>query len=164
MHFTRLARLDDDAELGAGAVAHQVVMHGGRGEERGHRRVLGVRAAVAQDDEAVLVLHGDRREATELVEGRFQAGSAVRDAEQHRKRRRLPLMHDVRVAQLRDVLVREDRVRQLQHLGLIGELEEQVPLRADVRLQAQMLELPRRRGRRGSAQAPTLPMLFKARG
>ena len=58
LDFTRLTGLQDEADLGAGARPDEVVVDGRDGEESGERRVVGVVAAVRQDDD--VVAFGDR--------------------------------------------------------------------------------------------------------
>ena len=53
VHLAGVARLDQQAALGAGALAHQVVVHAGGGQQAGDRRVAGVDAAVREDQDAV---------------------------------------------------------------------------------------------------------------
>ena len=53
VHFAGVARLDQQAALGAGALAHQVMVHAGGRQQAGDRRVRGVDAAVGQDQDAV---------------------------------------------------------------------------------------------------------------
>ena len=51
VHLARLAALEHQADLRARALADQVVVHAGHGQQRGDGRVLGVDAAVGQDED-----------------------------------------------------------------------------------------------------------------
>ena len=88
MHLARLAALQHQADLGALALADQVVVDAGRRQQRRDRRQVAVHAAVGQDDEVAAVGHGGAGLAADLVHRPFQAGLAVLDGVQDRQRRR----------------------------------------------------------------------------
>ncbi len=56
MHLARLARLYHEADGGAQPRADQVVVHGGRGEQRRDRDAIGADQPVGQDDDVVAAL------------------------------------------------------------------------------------------------------------
>jgi hypothetical protein len=58
MHLARLAGLDDEADRRAQALADQVMMHGGGGQQRRHRNAVRADHAVGQDDDVVAAMHG----------------------------------------------------------------------------------------------------------
>jgi hypothetical protein len=66
MHLARLAGLDDEADRGAQALADQVMVHAGGGEQRRDRRCGRADLAVGQDDDVVAVVHRLRRGAEPL--------------------------------------------------------------------------------------------------
>ena len=51
VHLAAVAGLDDEADLHAGLLAHQVVVHGRRHQQRRDRRALLVAVAVGQHDD-----------------------------------------------------------------------------------------------------------------
>ncbi len=95
-----------------------------------------VRAAVAQDHQTVAVEHGERSLTTELVDRRFQPFAAFLDGVEHGDGRRLTDLLQVRFTQLGQIRIGQDRMRQFQHLRLIGQFEQEIAFAADVRLQA----------------------------
>ena len=58
VHLAGLAGLDDEADLGAGLLADQVVVHRRGGEQHRDRRQVLVRQPVRQDDDVDAVLDG----------------------------------------------------------------------------------------------------------
>ncbi len=52
VHLADVAGLDEQADLGAGLLAHQVVVHGGGHQQRRDRRLGGVGVAVGEHDHA----------------------------------------------------------------------------------------------------------------
>ena len=58
MHLVRLAGLDHEADRGPQAAADQMMMHGGRREQRGDRDAVGPGRAVGQDDDVLAGAHG----------------------------------------------------------------------------------------------------------
>ena len=89
VHLTRLAGFQDQADLGAGSRPHEVVMDGRNGEERGDGGIVGVMAAVGQDDDVVALGDSLGASIAQLLDGLAQARSAVRDVEERRQRDRL---------------------------------------------------------------------------
>ena len=57
MHLARLAGFDHEADRGAQALADQVMMHGGGGEQRRDRDAVGAGQAVGQDDDVEALAH-----------------------------------------------------------------------------------------------------------
>src|SRR5216683_2345465 len=51
MHFARLAGLDDQADRGAKALADQVMVNGGAGQQRWNRNAVGAGIAIRQNDD-----------------------------------------------------------------------------------------------------------------
>ena len=63
MHLARLAALEHQADLGARALADQVMMHAGHRQQRRNRRAGAVDGPVRQDDELVARRDGLARPA-----------------------------------------------------------------------------------------------------
>ena len=57
MHLARLAGLDHEADRGAQALADQVMVHGGGGEQRRDRDAVRADLPVGQDDDVVAAVH-----------------------------------------------------------------------------------------------------------
>ena len=70
MHLARLAGFDHEADRGAQALADQVMMHGGAGEQRRDRDAVGAGAAVRQDDDVDAVAHRGFGLAAQRVDAR----------------------------------------------------------------------------------------------
>ena len=75
VHLAGVAGLDDEPDLGAGAVADQVVVHGRDAQQRRDRRHRLVGLAVGQHDDARAVADGRRHLGADVVE-RLLAGPA----------------------------------------------------------------------------------------
>ena len=56
--LARLARLDDEADLGARALADEVMVHRRRGEQRRDGRVVAIDTAVGEDEDRVTIGDG----------------------------------------------------------------------------------------------------------
>jgi hypothetical protein len=116
VHLTRVARLDHEADLRAGLLADQVVVHTRHQQQRRDRRPLGARVAVGQHDDARAVGDRDRRLATHAVHRLAQRVPAAVHAVQTRDhvRRELGVLAVVvDVNELGQLVVVEDAVRQL---------------------------------------------------
>ena len=89
LDFARLAGLEDEPDSRAGARSDEVVVDGRHREKSGNGRVVGVVAAVRQDDD--VVPFGDRlgTSIAQLFDGLAHPGPAVRDVEERRQRDRL---------------------------------------------------------------------------
>ena len=103
-----LAGLDDQRAARAGALAHEMVVDAGRGEQGRDRRVLPIYAAVGQHQQRRPA--GDRfaRGPAQLVHRRLQAGGAGPRVEQHGQRRG-PERRIVQMQELGQIVVRDDR-------------------------------------------------------
>ena len=59
MHdLARLARFDDQRDLGARLLAHQMIVHRCQRQQAGNRRVILVKAAVGKNQQRVAGLNG----------------------------------------------------------------------------------------------------------
>ena len=130
-----LARLDDEAGLEARALAHEVMVHRCRREERRHGGPLGADGAVGEDQDV-----GAGRErlvglAAEAVERDVHPRRPLLDGPRHVERARLEDRR-VHLAQLLELGVEQDRRLQHELARVLGRLVEEVLLGADARLQA----------------------------
>ena len=132
VHLAGLAGLDHQADLGAGLLADQVVVHRGCGQQHGDRGQVLVGEPVRQDDDVGAL--GDRfgHLGADPLEGPGQTPAAGERGEQAPHGPRL----EVRVGLLDvldpvQVLVGEDRVRHLEQVAGLGSRIEQVALGAD---------------------------------
>ena len=138
MHLARLAGLDDETDARARLRAHEVVVHGRGREQRGDRRELGRRVTVGEDDDVgaardrVAHLAADRvdrvAQRVAAAEHRVQAGDRDRPVAELG-------CFPIDVAELGEVVVRDDRVRQHDLATRRSCRLEQVALRADRRRQ-----------------------------
>lgn len=134
VHLAGVAGLDDEADLGAGLLTHQVVVHGRGQQQRRDGRVRLVRLTVGQDDEARTAGDGLRHLVADVVEGLAQTRSAlghrVQTADDDAAEvREFTVVVDVN--ELRQVVVVQDRLRQEDlPAGLRGGVQ-QVVLGAD---------------------------------
>ncbi len=69
VHLAGVAALDDQADAGAGLVAHQVVVHGGDGQQARDRRHVAVGAAVADHQDRGAGFYGGVRCCAQFVQG-----------------------------------------------------------------------------------------------
>ena len=76
VHLAGVAGLDDQADLGAGALPDQVVVHRRDSQQRRDRRQLLVGLAVGQHDDPRAVGDRRRRLAADVVERRLEPGAA----------------------------------------------------------------------------------------
>ena len=137
--LARLARLDDQPDRRAQALADQVMMNRRAGEQRRDRNVLGAGAAIRQDDDVDALAHGRLGAHAERIERLLEAGAALLGRPGGVEDARL----EVPAADLRDgadflqVRVGEDRLPHLQTLEARAAFEvEQVRPRPDDRHQA----------------------------
>ena len=128
--LARLARLRDDAGGGAQALADQVMVQAGGGQQDGDRRVLGVHVAVGEDEDGSPVGDGPLRlleDALEPLAQRLAVAAGVEeDVDVGRTDARL-----AGAAQAHHVLGGEDRMRQLEAAHVLGRLGQQVALGPD---------------------------------
>ncbi len=110
MHFARLARFDHQADVGARALADQVVVQARNRQQGRDGGVLAVDAAVGEDDDLasslamMLVRRGEQ-----FFQGLLQAGAIFGRVEQDRQGDRAEVQ-PVEVAELLQLFVGEDRV------------------------------------------------------
>ena len=71
VHFPRFARLQDEADAGAGTVADQVVVQARDGEQSGDRGVVLVDGAIAQNNQTAAVGNGLIRRHKDRVQRGF---------------------------------------------------------------------------------------------
>jgi hypothetical protein len=83
VHLARLARLDDQSHLDALALADQVVVDAGGGEEGGDGRVLAIYSAVRQDEIGVARIHRLARPPAEVRHGLGEGTGPARHLEEH---------------------------------------------------------------------------------
>ena len=130
-HLARLAALDDQRHLRAGLLAHQAIVHRGHRQQAGNRRVGRIDAAVGEDQQRVAGIDGERGAGAQVVERVLQARLAILGAEQRRQRGRQQIARGD-AAQLFQIAIGEDRMRQLERVAVLRRLVQNVALRADV--------------------------------
>ncbi len=129
--FARLAALDDERDLGARLLLDEPVVHGSHGEQTGDRSVGGVDSAVGDDEQRVSGCDGVCGACTQLIERIAKAGFAIFRAEECRQRGRKQIAgRDA--AQLFQISIGQDGMRQLEGVAVLGGLVEDVALGADV--------------------------------
>ena len=136
MHLARLAGFDDKPDGGAQALADQMMMHGGAGEQRRDRDAVGAGAAVGEDDDVDAVAHRGVGLAAQRIDCRFHAGNAGlgRPGRIERKRLEMDSADLGDGADLLQIGVGQNRLMHLEPLGFRGALEvEQVRPRPDDR-------------------------------
>ena len=125
VHLAGLAGLDHEAAPRAQPLADEVVVHRGDRQERRDRGVVGVHRAVGEDDDLVPVQHVLLGLAAEPVQGPLHPARLGLEAD--REGLGLEVL-PVDPAQALEVLVGEDRLRQLDHVGVLGPVLEDVAL------------------------------------
>ena len=108
VHLARLARLHRQPDLGAGLQAHQMVMHARHRQQRRDRHIVGIGAAVGEDNHIVVGGDGRIDLVEELLHRLVEAGLAVCALEQDRNGVGL-VAEEVDFAQLLELGVFEDR-------------------------------------------------------
>ena len=143
VHLAGVTRLDDEPDLGAGAVANKMVVHGRDAQQRRDRRHRLVGLAVGQHDDARAVTDGRRHLGPDVVERLLQALAAPVDrvqAANHRGAHAVLVAADLVIGidadQLRQLGVAQDRLRQHDLAARLGVRVEQVALGTDGALQA----------------------------
>ena len=134
VHLADVTGLDDHADLGAFLLAHQVVVDGSGEQQRRDRGQLGVGVPVREHDDPGAVGDRPRHLLADLVELRAERGAPAVDVIQaaddvHGKARQVPVA--VHVSDLGELVVVDNRERQLQHAARRGGGLEQVALGAD---------------------------------
>ena len=125
VHLARLAGLDDEAALRAQALADEVVVDGGDGQERGDRGVVGIHRAVGEDEDLVAVLHVLLGLAPQAIEGPLHAPGLGLEAQRQGLGLEVLAVHP---AQPLEVLVGEHGLRQLDDTRVLGAVPEDVAL------------------------------------
>src|SRR5581483_5059266 len=130
-HLARFARFDNERHLRARLLADEVVVDRGQGQQTRDGGVVLVDAAIREDQERVAGLDRERSAPAELIERPLQSLLAVGDREERRQRIGEEIaLRDT--AQLLQIAIREDRVRQLQRVAVPRRLVQDVALGADI--------------------------------
>ena len=74
MHFARFAGFNHQTGLHAQALTDEVVMHGGSGQQGGHRDAVRTLRAVGQDQDVLVLQHGFGRRPAHFLDRHFKAG------------------------------------------------------------------------------------------
>ena len=131
----RLAGLDHQAGAQPRAAADEVVVDGGDGQQRRHRHPLGTDVAVGQDQDVGAVVDVAGGLGAQVVEADLHPVRPLLDRPGDVERRRVEhVVGDL--AELLELVVAQDRLVHDQQVGLLGDLGEQVDLRADAGLEA----------------------------
>ena len=136
MHFTRLARLDNQAHLRAGALAHEVMVHSGGGQQAGNGSHVVIHATVREDQDIAAVLDCSCRGEAKLFDRLHQTLGSFRSLEKHRQRLRLEASIGLvrKLRQFRELVIVDDGILQLDLVAALGLRIEQVALGADGRI------------------------------
>ena len=129
MHLSRLAGLHGQTAQVALAPADQVMVSGADGEQTRDRRSLGADAPVAENDQGVALVDAGLDLLTKLPQCLFQGSRDPRRVKQdrHGADTKIPTR---RAPQHLDVIVGQDRVRELELAAVFRGLVEEVPLPA----------------------------------
>ena len=130
-HLARLRRLDDQGREVALLHPREVVVQRRGGEQRGDRGLLRVHLAVGDDEHRVPGVHPGLGLGAEGLEGLLQALLPFRGGEGHRDDAGAVAAH-VQRAQLGDVVVGKDGMRELHLPHVLGGFLQQVLLPAHV--------------------------------
>ena len=143
VHLAGVTRLDDEPDLGAGAVANKMVVHGRDAQQRRDRRHRLVGLTVGQHDDARAVTDGGRHLGPDVVEGLLETlPAAVHRVQTTNHRGAHPvlvaadLVIGIDADQLRQLGVAQDRLRQHDLPTGLGVGVEQVALGSDGARQA----------------------------
>ena len=143
VHLTGITGLDDQADLGSGALANQVVMHSGDSEQGRDGRGILVGLPVRENQYPCAVGDGLRRRRPDVVECTSQAGptlghrvEAADDRRTHPVPMSVHLVVGVEVDQFGQFVIAQDRVRQQDLVTGLRRRIEQVALGADGGLDA----------------------------
>ncbi len=134
MHVPRFAGLQDQADFGSGAFAHEVMVDRRNAEQARDRRPFLVDAAVAEDQELVALFDRLRSLPAHVVDRGAEPVRPFGHAEEHAQR----LALEIRVGDPADLLqvgVRQNRLLHLDAAAGFRRLLHQVGLRSDVRHQ-----------------------------
>ena len=129
VHLAGLARLQHDPGAQAGALANEMVVHGGDRQQRGDRRAQRSDRAVGEDQDVDAL--GDRllRVLAQAIERPLHARGSLGDRPGDVERARGKLVVGD-VAQRLELTVEQDRLAQDQLVGVLGRLVEEVALSA----------------------------------
>ncbi len=130
-HFARLAALDHDACLAPQPPLQQAMVQGRRGQQAGNGDVSGGSVAVAEDQQRGAVVNGPLGRVDQFGQGfgKVPARVFLADGEQGRQHGHLEIIA-FHGPQTLHVLIREDGMRQLELLAMLGRFVQQVPLLA----------------------------------
>jgi hypothetical protein len=128
VHLARLAGLDDETAPRAQALADEVVVHRGDGEQRRDRGVVGVDRAVGEDDHLVSVEHVLLGLPPQAVEGPLHPAGLGLEADREGLGLIVLAVHP---PQPLEVLVVENRLLQLDHARVVGAILQDVAFAPD---------------------------------
>ncbi len=131
MYFARFAGFDDQRHLRSRPFADQMIVHGGERQQARDRRVFVVHAAVGKNQQTVAVADGERGAPAQAVQRAFQLARSAR-GRKHRLQRGGQKVAPTHAAQLFQVEIRQNRMRQLQRVAVLRRLFQNIALRADV--------------------------------
>ena len=132
MDLAGVARLHDERAAGARPLTHQMMVDARRGQQARNRGAVPIDAAVRKDQNRVAGVDRVVRPPLEILDGSLQPRAAVARVEQHRQRDR-PEARLVDVPQLRQLVVVDDRVLDLDLAARLRPRVEQVALGPDRR-------------------------------
>ena len=133
VHFTCVARLDDERAARAAALADQVMVHASGSQQARDRRTDAVGVTVRQDQDGVARFHRVVGAALQIFHRALEARTVLRRVEQHRQADGAEA-RVVDVPQLRQLGVVDHRVLDADLPARLRLRIEQVPLGADRRL------------------------------
>ena len=145
LNFSRLSRFYDQANPGPRAGAGQMMVNRAGGQQAGNGSVVGVHAAVGQDDEVLALGNGLRRSVAQVVQSPLHRSRFRLEQRGQRGRRH---SRQVQGLDLRQLLVGEQRRLEPQLPAVLRTFVEQVLLAADKRFQRSDQLLPDRVQRR----------------
>ena len=134
MHFAAVARLHDERDLGAGLLAHEVLVHRRGQQHRWDRGELGGGVPVGEHEDAHAILDRLRDAAADLHEARFETATTFAHPVQAAhaycpKARQVAVLVDGE--NLGELVVVDDRLRQDDLAAACRPRLQQVALRSD---------------------------------
>ena len=132
MHdFARLARFGDQRNLGSGLFPHQQIVNRGQGQQTRNGGVVFVHSPVGKNQQRISGSHGKRGSLAQLIQRAFQSRFSITSAEQRGQGRRQQIA--IRnPAQLFQLSIGQQRMRQLEHVAVLRRLLEDVALASDI--------------------------------
>ena len=130
VHLAAVAGLDQERDLGAGLLAHEVLVHGGGEQERRDRREVGGGVAVGEHEDPHAVLDGLGDVAADLDQAVLEAPRAVAGLVDAGDAHGLETGHVavlVDVEDLRELVVVEDRAGELDLAAECGPGSSRLP-------------------------------------